>query len=108
VGLDVQDDNIFFRELDAAYCAILEPESTGNEPLEEDLVDCNKSHPSISFQSHNQDLSPTSSMDALLCGQDGLDVLTIFAKSCHHPQELAASSSHGKIRKNGCIGTYLV
>lgn len=99
-GLDVGDDDIFFHELDAAYCAILEPETTRNEPLEEELVECNKSHPSISFKSLNQDLSPVETIDTLLYGQVGLDFLTTFANSSHRPQEgLAALSSRGISRK---------
>lgn len=100
-GPDVGDDDIFFfQELDAAYCAILEPDRIRNQPLEEGLVECNKSHLLISFQSHNQDLSPAGSIHTLSCGQVGLDVLTTFANSSHRPhEELAAIPSHGNFTK---------
>lgn len=102
-GLDVEDA-IFFQELDAAYCAILEPESTRNVPLNEELVERNDSNPSISIQCHHQDLSPTGLVDTLLCGQVGLDVLTTFAdSSCRPQEELVAMSSHGNSTKMNAL-----
>ncbi|OKO97477.1 hypothetical protein PENSUB_10271 [Penicillium subrubescens] len=41
-GLDVGDDDIFFQKLDEAYCATFEPDGTKINPLNEDLVECNK------------------------------------------------------------------
>ncbi|KAF3390508.1 hypothetical protein F1880_009242 [Penicillium rolfsii] len=44
--LDVEDETIFFQELDAAYCAILEPETLGCWPLVKEPIERNISYTS--------------------------------------------------------------
>jgi hypothetical protein len=98
-AVDIGDDDIFFQELDAAYCAIFEPE--GVNPEVESIVR-NKSHQSIAYQTHdhtsafchNQDPSPVGSIDTLFCDQLDLDVSPTFANPSNQPQEELTAFSH--------------
>jgi hypothetical protein len=94
-----EDDFAFFQELDAAYCAILEPKGADNDHLEQKSRVKNESHRSLvrQTQAEGHSFHPTrhavvrGSRDTLLCGQPDPCYLTAFADpSSLPPDDLGA------------------
>lgn len=111
-----EDDFIFFQELDAAYCAILEPKGASVSPLGPKSMVENESRRSFERQtqreSHpsHQKRHPSlcGSIDTLMYGQPDLHVLPAFAQhSLLLPEDLGALSQNNStiLRPSGLNST---
>lgn len=102
--LDVEDDDIFFKKLDAAFGAIFESEAESSIPVP---IRHNKPHRSIAHKPingasvvshilHNEYQSTADAVDALLCDQLGLKTLrTTGIDHCHDPDNELSVLTHG-------------
>lgn len=105
-NLDVEDDDIFFKNLDAAFGAIFKPEAEPSTPVP---ITRNKSHRLIAYKPidgasvishilHNKYQSPADPVDALLCDQPGLETLrTTGIDHCHDPDNELSVLTHGSL-----------